>query len=235
MRRGERLAARAEVRKLARLLEVDEADLSFAAAAPPDQLRRFREDATDALFDDDRRGLRRAADAARLLPEGVLVRIAGGALGPKLCALLAGHVEPRLAVVIATRLEPAYIAQVAARMDPRRATAVITALSPERIRDVAAEMAAAGEHVAMGRFVAHLSDEALAACLEILDGPDIVRIAFVLEGKDRIDRVVDLLDDERIDSLAREAAAAGLDDEIADLLAHLPPKLRRRLAARARA
>jgi hypothetical protein len=235
MRRAEARASRAEVRKLARLLGVDEAELAFAAAAPPDQLRRFREQATDALFDDDRGGLRRAAEAAKLLPEGVLVRIAGGALGPTLCALLAGHVEPRLAVLIALRLEPAYVAQVAARMDPRRAVEVVTALPPERIRDVAAEMAGAGEHVAMGRFVAHLSDEALGACLEVLGGADIVRIAFVLEGKDRIERVVELLGDARVDALADEAAGAGLDDEVADLLAHLPPKLRRRLAARVRA
>jgi hypothetical protein len=235
MRRADALAAKAEVRKLARLLDVDEAELAFAAAAPAAQLARFRDDATDVLFADDGGSLRRTAEAARLLPEGVLVRIARGALGPALCALLAGQVEPRTAVAIAQRLEPGYLAQVAARMDPRRAVAVVTALSPERIRDVAAEMAAAGEHVAMGRFVAHLSDEQLAACLEVLDGVDIVRVAFVLEGKERIERIVELLGDARIDRLAAEAAGAGLDDEVADLLAHLPPRLRRRLAPRARA
>lgn len=234
MRRADALASRAEVRKLASLLGVEEAELAFAAKAPAAELRRFREEATDVLFDDDRAGLRRAADAARLLPEGVLVRIAGGALGPRLCARLAGHVEPRIAIHIACRLEPTYLAEVAARMDPRRAVPVVTALPPERIRDVAAELAAAGEYVAMGRFVAHLSDEALAACLEILDGTDVVRIAFVLEGKERIDRVIELLGDERIDALPGEVAGAGLEDEVADLLAHLPPRLRRRLATRAR-
>jgi hypothetical protein len=233
VRRADALAARAEVRKLAALLDVDEEELAFAGAAPAAELVRFREDATDLLFGDDGGALRRTAEAARLLPEGVLVRIAASALGPALCAQLAGHVEPRIAVAIAHRLEPGYLAQVAACMDPRRAVPVVTALPPERIRDVAAEMAAAGEHVAMGRFVAHLSDEALAACLEILDGADIVRIAFVLEGKDRVPRIVELLGDARIDRLAAEAAAAGLDDEIADLLAHLPPRLRRRLAPRA--
>jgi hypothetical protein len=217
------------------VLGVDEDEISFAATAQAAELRRFREEAIDLLFDDDRGGLRRTADAARLLPEGVLVRIAGSALGPTLCAMLAGHVEPHTAIAIACRLDPPYLAQVAARMDPRRAVPVITGLPPQRIRDVAAEMAAAGEHVAMGRFVAHLSDEALAACLTVLDGADIVRISFVLEGKEGIERVVELLDDRRIDDLAREAAAAGLDDEIADLLAHLPPRLRRRLGGRARA
>lgn len=233
MKRAAALETKAEIRKLARILGVGDEELAFATAVPAAELAAFREAAVDVLYDDNAPQLRRAADAARLLPEPVLVRIAGTALGPTLCALLAGHVSPRLAVAIAERLDIEYLAQVAARMDPRRAVAVVTRMPVRRIRDVAAEMAASGEHVAMGRFVAHLPDEALLACVDVLDATDLLLIAFVLEGKreaaDRVARLVHALDEERVDRLAAEARSAGLDDELTDLLAHLPPDLRRRV------
>jgi hypothetical protein len=46
------------------------------------------------------------------------------------------------------------------------------------------------------------------------------------EGKDRIEHIIELLDQARLGGLAADAAAAGLHDELTDLLNRLPARLR---------
>ena len=226
------LASRAEAAKLARLLGQREATtLAFLAAAPADELRAYREQVTDLLYDDGAAIARRAGEAARLLPPPVIAKIAREALGALLSARLGGQLQPETAVAVVKRLEVAYLAEVAAELDPRRAADVIAAMPPELVGDVAGAMARIGEHVAMGRFVMHLDDAALRACTEQLDDEDLLRVAFVAEEKERIDRFVAALRDGRAARLPAAARRAGLDDELADLLAHLGPEQRLRVEA----
>lgn len=222
-----------EIRKLARLLRVDPEELAFAAGAPAAELRAFREQMTDVLFDADADRQRRAAEAAKLLPVGVVAKIARQSLGPMLCARLTAHMDVRLALGVAERLDDRFVAELAAELDPRRAGAVVSALPAERIAEIAAAMAAEGEHVAMGRFVGHLDDEALAACVDMLEPRDLLLVAYVLEAEDRLDAVAACLDDERIAELTALAADAGLEAEMADLIEHLGPEQRARVLAAA--
>jgi len=226
------LASRAEAAKLARLLgQRDAAALAFLASAPADELRRYREQVTDLLYDDGAAIARRAGEAARLLPPQAIATIARDALGALLSARLGGQLRPATAVQVVARLDVAYLAEVAAELDPRRAADVIAALPPELVGDVAGEMARIGEHVAMGRFVMHLDEAALAACVEQLSDEDLLRIAFVAEGKERIDRLVAGLRDGRAARLPACARRSGLEDELADLLDHLGPEQRARVEA----
>jgi hypothetical protein len=222
-----------EIRKLARLLRIEPDELAFAAEAPVDELRRFREQMTDVLLDADADRQRRAAEAAKLLPVGVVAKIARQSLGPMLCARLTGHMDVKLALGVAERLDTPFVAELAAELDPRRAASVVTALPAERIAEIAVAMAEADEHVAMGRFVGHLDDEALAACVDALEARDILLVAYVLEADDRLDAVAACLDDERIAQLTSLATDAGLADEMTDLIEHLGPEQRARVLAAA--
>src|SRR5690606_23078820 len=135
----------------------------------------------DRLFDADRERLRRAAEAGAPMPPKALAGIAVRALGPLVCARLSGLLEPRRAAAIASHLPPPFLARVAAELDPRRSAEVIGALPAELVAAVARAMARDGEHVAMGRFVTHLDDDALAACVGALGDADLVRVAFTLD------------------------------------------------------
>jgi hypothetical protein len=73
----------------------------------------------------------------------------------------------------------------------------------------------------MGRFVGFLPDEVLAACTAAIDDASLLRTAFVLEGKDRIDDVIGLMPDERLARMLGVVASEGLWVEALDLLAHL--------------
>jgi hypothetical protein len=82
----------------------------------------------------------------------------------------------------------------------------------------------------MGRFVGYLGDEALIAAMEQIEDAGLLRIAFVMEGKDRLDHVVSLLPEGRLAGVMHAADRGGLWAEALDLLDHLSDERKGALA-----
>lgn len=221
--------AQAEVLKLARLLEREPDSLEYLTPLSLADLRRLREQVTDVLFDANRRTLARLAAASKLLPAAVTAAIAQRAFGPLLAARISGLLEPERAVEVAAKLPPAFLADVAVELDPRRAIDVIRRIPPAQIKEVGAQLVSRHEYVAMGRFVGHLPEEAVRASLEVIGDEHLLRVGFVLEQKDRLESVVALLPEQRLDGLIDVAAAHDLWVEALDLLIHLGKRRQRRL------
>nr|WP_166640742.1 hypothetical protein [Amycolatopsis sp. SID8362] len=213
--------------KLARVLDVEHERLEYLARVDADDLKAFREQVTDTLFDANIAVLQRMALAARLLPGAVLAKIAEKVFGPLLCARIAGLVDVSRGVDVAKRLHPRFLAEVAAELDPRRASAIISRIPLDTVLAVAAELADREDWITLGRFVGHLPDPTVRRALERIDDPGLLRIAFVLDDKSRIDHVVGLLPAHR---LGRLLTAAGADEDLwdpaLDLLTHLSAERR---------
>jgi hypothetical protein len=224
---SENYASRAEILKLARVLDVPPESLDYLARVDADDLQAFREQVTDSLFDAHLTVLERMALAARLIPAPILAKIAEQVFGPLLCARIAGLVDVSRGVEVAKRLEPQFLAEVATQLDPRRASAIIARIPLDTVVAVAAELARREDWITLGRFVGHLPDETVRRSLDVVDDAGLLRIAFVLDDKRRIGHVMSLLPDGR---LARLITAAGADEELwapaLDMLAHLGVKQR---------
>jgi len=218
---SERLETRAEVLKLARLLGVPQADLARLEDLPAADLRAFREQATARLFDAGASALRRVGVAAKMLPSGIVATIAQRAFGPLLCARAAGSVDTGKAIDVAGRLPPEFLADVAVELDPRRVAAIIAAVPEGLVVSVARELGRREEHVTMGRFLAFVPDHAIAAAMGVLSDATMLRTAFVLEHKDRLDHAIGLLPPQRLPGILRDASVLGLWPEALDLLDHL--------------
>jgi hypothetical protein len=232
---SEATESRAETAKLARVLGLDGPDsLAYVQRVPASELRDYRNAVTELLYDDDRALLQRMADAGRLLPAHVLATLGERALGPRVCARLTGLLAPDRAAEISRHFSVEFLAQLAAELDPRRAVDVVTSLPSERVLAIALAMTASGEHVGMGRFVAHLDDDALGACIEELTDEDLLRVAFVLEDKERLDELVEWVGLERTQRMLDNAQALGLEDEAHDLFDHLGARQRKKLRRQAR-
>jgi hypothetical protein len=225
------LVTRAEIAKLARLLDVAPARLAYLERVDAREVAALREQVTDLLFDDNDAILQRVAAASRLLPPQISVKIGEKAFGPLICARVAGVLQPSAAVDFARRLPTAFLADVAVELDPRRIAEVIPRVPTEQVVAVTRELVARREDVAMGRFVGFLSDEALTAALDVIDDAGLLRIAFVMEGKERLDAIVGQLPDERLGGLVGVAAEHDLDEELRDLLDHVETPTRARIEA----
>ncbi len=213
------LEARAEVLKLERLLEVDAGEFAFLTDLEAADLRAFREQATERLF--GAAALLKVAGAARLLPAGVVATIAQRTFGPLLCARAAAGVDPKTAIDVARRLPREFLADVSVHLDPRRVADIIAGVPPALVPGVAEILGERREYVTMGRFLAFVPDSAIGMAMSALDDEALVRTAFVLEHKDRLDHAIGLLPPERLPGVLRFAAAHGLWPEALDLLDHL--------------
>ncbi|HEY5317225.1 MAG TPA: hypothetical protein VIJ20_04545 [Solirubrobacteraceae bacterium] len=224
------LETRAEIIKLARVLGTPADQLGYLERASPEDLRALREQATDKLFEGDHDRLHKLALASRLLPASIGAVIARWALGALLSARVTGLLVPSKAVDIARHLPSSFLADIAVELDPRRAREVIERMPAWQVGEVASELSRRNEHVAMGRFVGFLGDEALTAAMEQIDDAGLLRIAFVMEGKDRLDHVVALLPADRLAGVMHAADRGALWPEALDLLNHLSDERKGSLA-----
>ncbi len=193
------LVARAELTKLARALGLPPSRVEFLARLPVEDLRRLRAAVSAALFDRHRAGFQRMAAASRLLPIGVLARIAEATMPPMLAARIAAEMSPERAAELATKLGTDYLADVCVELDPRRATPIVAALPLPVVVAVAGELVRRDEYLTIGRFVDAASDAVISAVLDALMGDEpLLRIAFYVESPDQLARVVGLLPDARL-------------------------------------
>jgi hypothetical protein len=223
------LATRAEVLKLARLLKVAPEKLDYLGKAAPEDIAALREQVTEILYAGDHKRLDGLAKSARHLPDAIVATISEHVFGPLLSARVAGLIEPNRAVGLAKRLSAPFLAQLGAEIDPRRVTEVIAQLPVDTLAGGAREMAARGEHVAMGRFVGHLSDVAIEACMAVLSEADLLRIGFVLEGAESSDRLLAMVPDDRLAKLGTVAQREGLEQESLYLFERLGPRQQERM------
>jgi len=215
------LEGRAEVMKLARLLDTAPERLAYLERLTPGGVRALRERATVALYEGDCR-FGRIALASRIPPAALTAWIAQHLFGALLCARVAGLLDTRRAVDLAGRMPPAFLADLAVQLDPRRARDIIFALPPRLIGRVAAELGRREEYIAMGRFVGHMTDAALLAAFEVLDDASLLRVSYFVEEKDQLDHVVGLLSTERVRGAIRAATDADLWPQAIDLLTRVP-------------
>ncbi|HEX7609058.1 MAG TPA: hypothetical protein VF380_00165 [Solirubrobacteraceae bacterium] len=214
--------SRVETARLARLLGVEDPQaLAFLLAVPAPELRDYREAVTDLLYDDEAELLARTADATRLLPASTLAVIGERALGPLICARLTSLLDPRRAAEISEHFTLEFLARLAAELDPRRVAEVLSAIAADTVIAVSAAMAATGEHIAMGRFVAYLDEAALKRCIEELGDEDLLRVAFVMEGEERLPAVFEMIGAERTERMLAAGRADGLLEEAEHVLARL--------------
>jgi hypothetical protein len=217
------LEGHAEVMKLARLLDTPNERLAYLERLAPADVRELRERATVLLHEDDRR-LGRVALASKIPPAPVTAWIAQHLFGALLCARIAGLLDTRRAVDLAKRMPPEFLADLAVQLDPRRAREIIFALPATLIGKVAAILNRRDEHIAMGRFVGHMTDDALRECFAVIDDATLLRISYFVEQKDQLDHVVGLLEIERVRGAIRDAAGEDLWPQALDLLTRVTPE-----------
>jgi hypothetical protein len=217
------LESHAEVLKLARALGAEPERFAYLERLEPDDLRVLRDRVIDLMHDGDRR-LNRIALAARIPPVPLTAWIAQHVFGALLCARIAGLLDTGRAVDLAKRMPSDFLADLAMALDPRRASAIIASLPPSLIAGVAAELTARDEHIAMGRFVGHMTDDGIRAAFEVIDDASLLRISYFVEAKDQLDHVVGLLANERVRGAIRAATGADLWPQALDLLTRISPE-----------
>lgn len=218
---SEALEVRAEIAKIARLLGTDAEELAYLEGVKPEGLIDFREQLVELFYGGDVGGLQRFVGPSKILPSSLIASVTQEAVGPMLTARIAGLVDPAQAIAVVARLPIEFLADVAVEIDPRRVAGIIGGMTDQVVGDIAEVLVGRREYVAMGRFVAYVSGEQLAATFDMADDVDLLQTAFVLEDKDHLSVAVSLLPDERLHGIMGAAGTNGLWAEAIDLVLHM--------------
>lgn len=215
------LERRGELLRLARVLGVEPAELDALDGASVADLRALRHAVADRLLERNRAQFARAVAFGDVVPGPVAAKLAQHVMGPVLGGRAAALMAPARAADLARRLPADFLAEGACHVDVRHAGPLLRDID----RDT---MAATGEHlrrrrewVVLGAFVGHLEDDVLVDLLAGFDGEALLRSGVVIEDPSRIDAVLGMLDDERLDGLLEAADEHGLWADIVSLNVHL--------------
>lgn len=203
-----------EVRRIARMINVDPAQLEGLEAAEDTALQQLRGQIAAKLFDEHTESWERAVAVANVVPTGLAAKLSEKALGPVLSARVTALTPPAKAVEIGAKLSPRFMADIAVNVDPRKIVDLVVAMPAQTIAAVALELADRGEWLVMADFVAAVSEPALRTTVDALDDHAVLQIAPLLEQPDRLALVVDLLGEERLAELRETARRDGLQAHV---------------------
>lgn len=213
----------AETVKLARLLGTTPEALDYLKPLNAIQLRELRERLSEAEFTRARPMFLRIAQAAKLLPTSLVATIGEKIFGAVLCARIAGLMPPDRALELASKMSDAFLADVSVELDPQSARQVISAMPTQRVVAVALILVGRGDYITMGRFVGYLSEEVIGAAMNAVSSDEaLLRTAFFVESKGKLNSLIGLLPESRLRSSILLAADdhSGLWTEALALMDH---------------
>jgi ubiquinone biosynthesis protein UbiJ len=208
-----KLAIQSELDKLGATLELEPDAIEFLREIPAEQLRSLRVAIYELLFQQDREVVERLTAIARWLPARVAQTLAQRT-GPLMTARVAAEMPSRRAAEVIRRTSTDYLADVAVHLDPRRTRDLIRTLSVEQVVAVALELVRRGDFMTISRFVDFFGDDAVQAVVDAIeDEGALLRIAFYMGSKNRVDHLFRRLPTER-----RQALILQMEKEAGDLL-----------------
>jgi hypothetical protein len=225
------LAIQSELDKLGLTLGVDAEALGFLDRVAAEQLRALRVAIYEVLYREDRVLFGRMAAVAAHLPVALTLQIAER-LGPLLTARVASEMPSGRGVEIAERMSTTFAADVCVDLDPRRTRDLIAHLPTGWMVEVALELARRGDFVTMSRFVDFVSDEAVQGVVEAIeDEAALLRVAFYMGEKNRMDHFFRMLPPKRLEALILrvEGDPDHLLPALLSLLIHVSYGLKREL------
>ncbi len=213
------LASRAELDKLARVLGVEPEAIGFVAQVSAEHIRRLREAVSERVFDQDLEFFHRVARVFRRVPARVAALLAERVFGPFLTARVASEMPAARAVNVARLVSTAFVVDAITELDPRRARDFIRKVPVDIVVAVAIETMRRGDFLTMGRFVDFVSDDVIRAVERAIeDDTVLVRVAYYIGSRNRLDHLIRLFPIERMHAVIRRLGEEG-DSPLDEILA----------------
>jgi hypothetical protein len=199
------LETRAELLKLARVLDVDFGELLFLEKANPEELRELRASIADRLLARNREHFERMAAVGRHLPGRVAAMLAQHALGAQLSGRVASLLSADELTDFASRFPADFLADIAAVIDLRALGPMLDRIDAAKVVEVSRVLAERQDWVTMGAFGGRIRADSLVQVIDMLDGEALLRVGFVMENRSRLVEMQGLLDDDKLGELLRAA------------------------------
>ncbi|MGE4425369.1 MAG: hypothetical protein AB7G37_02825 [Solirubrobacteraceae bacterium] len=182
-------AVDAELRRLARRLDVDVAELQPLAGAPVEALRALRLAASDDLDARGEAGFRRVAALARLLPGPIAAIVAERALGPELAARAAPLMDADTVGRLVPRMSTEFLTRAVLTMETRRIVHLLAAIPADALAEVSVELERREAWMTIGDIAGHLEGTPLHVALASIRDESVLATLPWIEDPATIDRI----------------------------------------------
>ena len=221
------IETQAELLKLSRLLETDEADMAFLDGQDLNALAAFRNSVSSFFYEQHQDSYQRLAGISKLVPTGASAKLATTVLGSVLAAGIASELPAERAIKLADKLPDDFLAKLCIHLEPTYSRALLAAMPDKIVATVAKALLAMNEHITLARFVAVIQPSALKAVTSTVnDGEAMVKIALYLEDKSKLDTLLGLLSETQQKATLKAATDHELWPAVLSLNEHLNTELR---------
>lgn len=224
-------AHRSETLRLARVLGVESEELAFLQDALVADLAKVRAAVLDRLLERSRREFERAVALADKIPRALAAMLAQRAMGPVLGGRASALLSADMAADLAGRLPAEFLADVATHVDLRHVGPLIGGIPTDTMGGAGRVLRERGEWIVLSAFVGDVPAAKLEVLPDLFDGEALLRAGFVIEDLARLDSVVALLPDHRLDELFVTAQEQALWREAISLATHIGPEQAQRIVA----
>jgi hypothetical protein len=228
-----RLGTLSELDKLGATLELDPEQLAFLSSISPEELRSLRVSIYERLFALNAPVFERLARPAQRMPARIVALFAERGFGPLVAARVVAELPAKAGLVLARKVSLEFFADTTLFLDPRRTRDMIVQMPPQQIAELARKLVRRGEFMTMSRFVDFITEEQTQAALDAIeDEGDLLRVAFYMGSKNRMDHLFRTLPPERVERMIKRVEAEGeeLLPAFLSVLIHVSYELKRELA-----
>lgn len=226
------LRLHAEQLRLARLLGIAPECLHFLRELDADALAALHDACQAVLLARHQPLFRRLANASKLLPVSLSAWIAEHALGPLLCARIAGELSVAGTLALCRHLPAPFMAEVSLHMESGALLEVAVHLPDATLQEIAGTLLAQGEYLLLGELVDTLPIALIhRIAVRFCSAEEVLRTSLFVEQPLRLEALLEMLPGAELQRLARLAAEPrqGLLPEALSLLQRVPPGWQRRL------
>lgn len=226
------LRLHAEQLRLARLLGVAPDALRFLRELDASALAELHDASRAVLLARHRPLFRRVASASKLLPVALSAWIAEQALGPLLCARIAGELSVAGTLALCRHLPAPFMADVSLHMESSALLELAQHLPDATLQEITGTLLARGEYLILGELVDTLPIALIhRIATQFCSAEEVLRATQFVEQPLRLEALIGMLPGAEQQRLARLAAdpGQGLMKAALSLLHRLPPGWQRRL------
>jgi hypothetical protein len=221
-----------ELRRLAQALHKSVDDLAYLDKLDAVALQKLRTNFQNSLLNKFGPVFEKIAGAGKLAPDSISATLCTKVFGPAITANMSYFTPMSKAVSLCKLFDADFMAEVAREQIPERAVDMLAELPVDQLKRVTAKLVEHGDYHVLGGFTDYIPEKKAIEIMEVIKNPAAnLQISVYAQRKDRIAKLANMLNDEKLVELITAAfAEESLMIEISLITSEMDTKAQARMA-----
>lgn len=221
-----------ELRRLAQALHKSVDELTYLNKLDAVALQKLRTNFQNSLLNKFGPVFEKIAGAGKLAPDSISATLCTKVFGPAITANMSYFTPMSKAVSLCKLFDAEFMAEVAREQIPERAVDMLAELPVDQLKRVTAKLVEQGDYHVLGGFTDYIPEKKAIEIMEVIKDPAAnLHISVYAQRKDRIAKLANMLNDEKlVELIAAAFADESLLVEIGLITCEMDAKAQARMA-----